>query len=104
MTLFKLLRKEVALEWNYECEVALTRLKKALFQPPTFSRPEEGEISYLYLFVAFEVVSVALLRETKEDQKLVYFMRKALQKLEIHYHIIEKVASYGRLEDFDVTS
>lgn len=59
----------------------------------------------MYLSVAFEFVSVALIRETKEDKKTsVYFMRKALQKLEIHYQIIEKVASYCRLGDFEVTS
>ena len=61
LTLFKLLRKEVAFEWTEECEKALTHLKQELSQPPVLSRPEKDEIIYLNLVVASEAISVALI-------------------------------------------
>ncbi|MCI44756.1 hypothetical protein A2U01_0065995, partial [Trifolium medium] len=62
-----------------ECEQALQHLKKALSEPPVLSRPNDEEVLYLYLAVASEAVSAALIRETTEGQKLVYFTSKALQ-------------------------
>jgi hypothetical protein len=44
---FKILRK--AFEWNSECEEAFGKLKEYLINPPLLSRPDEGEILYLYL-------------------------------------------------------
>ncbi|GAU33272.1 hypothetical protein TSUD_279460 [Trifolium subterraneum] len=90
--LFKLLRKESAFEWTEECEQALQHLKKALFEPPVLSRRDDGEVLYLYLVVASEVVSTILIRETLEGQKPVYFTSKALQGPELRYQRIEKVA------------
>ncbi|MCI29151.1 hypothetical protein A2U01_0050360, partial [Trifolium medium] len=92
LPLFKLLRKESAFEWTEECEQALQHLKKALSEPPVLSRPEVEEILYIYLAVSSEAVSAALIRETTEGQKPVYFTSKALQGPEIRYQQIEKVA------------
>ncbi|GAU48525.1 hypothetical protein TSUD_243030 [Trifolium subterraneum] len=92
LPLFKLLRKESAFEWTEECEQALQHLKKALSEPPVLSRPDVGEVLYLYLAVAFEAVSASLIRETLEGQKSVYFTSKALQGPELRYQQIEKVA------------
>ena len=61
---FKLLRKEATFEWTNECEQALLHLKKALSEPPVLSRPENGETLYLYLAVATEALSAALIRVT----------------------------------------
>lgn len=58
---FKLLRKETAFEWTDECETALTRLKRALSQPPILSRPDQGETLYLYLSVSSDAVSTVLI-------------------------------------------
>ncbi|MCH79596.1 hypothetical protein A2U01_0000348 [Trifolium medium] len=77
------------------CEQALQHLKKALSEPPVLSRPEVEEVEvvlYLYIAVSTEAVSDALIRETTEGQKPVYFTRKALQGPEIRYQQIEKVA------------
>ncbi|CAJ2675664.1 unnamed protein product [Trifolium pratense] len=63
---FKLLKKEAVFEWTDECEQALQHLKKA--------------------------VSAALIRETNEGQKPVYFTSKALQGPELRYQQIEKIA------------
>ncbi|GAU33418.1 hypothetical protein TSUD_21110 [Trifolium subterraneum] len=91
LPLFKLLRKESAFEWTEECEQTLQHLKKTLFEPPVLSHPDEGEVLYLYLTVASEVVSATLIRETLEGQKPVYFTSKALQGPELRYQRIEKV-------------
>ncbi|MCI65091.1 hypothetical protein A2U01_0086349, partial [Trifolium medium] len=64
LPLFKLLRKEAAFEWTEEYEWALQHLKKALFEPPVLSRPNDEDVLYLYLVVASEAVSAALIRET----------------------------------------
>ncbi|GAU44271.1 hypothetical protein TSUD_133170 [Trifolium subterraneum] len=92
LPLFKLLRKESAFEWTEECEQTLQHLKKALSEPPVLSRPDVGEVLYLYLAVASEAVSATLIRETLEGQKPVYFTIKALQGPELRYQRIKKVA------------
>jgi len=89
---FKLLRKETKFEWTDECENALKHLKQTLSTPPVLSRPEQGEVLYLYLYVSSDAVSAVLIRETAEGQKLVYFTSKALLGPETRYQKIEKVA------------
>jgi hypothetical protein len=89
---FKLLRKETKFEWTDECETALKHLKETLSVPPVLSRPDQGEILYLYLSVSSDVVSAVLIRETAEGQKLVYFTSKALLGPKTRYQRIEKVA------------
>jgi len=63
---FKLLRKETKFEWTDECEAALKHLKETLSAPLVLSRPNQGEVRYLYLFVSSDAVSVVLVRETPE--------------------------------------
>jgi len=89
---FKLLRKETKFEWTEECEAALKHLKETLSAPPVLSRPDQGEVLYLYLSVSSDVVSAVLVRETSEGQKPVYFTSKALLGPETRYQKIEKVA------------
>ncbi|XP_058734152.1 uncharacterized protein LOC131605870 [Vicia villosa] len=89
---FKLLQKEATFEWSEECEQALSHLKQVLSKPPVLSRPGDNEILYLYLAVSNEAVSAALIRETEDGQKSVYFTSKALQGPEVRYQQIEKVA------------
>ncbi|CAJ2638011.1 unnamed protein product [Trifolium pratense] len=92
LPLFKLLRKEAVFEWTDECEQALQHLKKALSEPLVLSRPDVEEVLYIYLSVASEAVRAALVRETTEGQKPVYFTSKALKGPELIYQQIEKVA------------
>ncbi|XP_058753186.1 uncharacterized protein LOC131626387 [Vicia villosa] len=91
LPLFKLLHKETAFEWTEECERALSHLKQAFSSPPVLSRPEAGETLYLYLAVAAEAVSAALIRETPEGQRPIYFTSKALHGPEVRYQQIKKV-------------
>ncbi|XP_062147745.1 uncharacterized protein LOC133856706 [Alnus glutinosa] len=87
---FKILRK--AFEWNRECNEAFGKLKEYLVNPPLLSRPDEGEILYLYLAVSPSVVSSALVREDSGIQKPVYFTSKALHGAKERYPWIEKLA------------
>jgi len=63
---FKLLRKETKFEWTDECEAALTHPKGTLSQPSFLSRPDPGEILYIYLLVSSDAVSAILIRETPQ--------------------------------------
>jgi hypothetical protein len=89
---FNLLRKDTKFEWIDECETALKHFKETLLAPPVLSRPEQGEVLYLYLYVSSDTVSAVLIRETTECQKPVYFASKALLGPETRYQKIEKVA------------
>jgi hypothetical protein len=88
---FKLLRKETKFEWTDKCEATLKHLKGALSQL-VLSRPNQGEVLYLYLSVSFDAVSAVLIRETPEGHKPTYFTNKALKGPETRYHKIEKVS------------
>jgi hypothetical protein len=70
-----------AFEWNNECEEAFGRLKEYLTNPQLLSRPDEGEILYLYLAVSSSAVSSTLIREDSGIEKPVYFTSKALHGL-----------------------
>jgi hypothetical protein len=90
LPLFKILKK--AFEWNSECEEAFGKLKEYLINPPLLSRPDEGEILYLYLAVSPSAVSSALVCEDSGIQKPVYFTSKALHGAKERYPRIEKLA------------
>ena len=68
---FKVLKK--AFQQTDECEDALTKLKEYLAQPPLLSSLVTGEKLYLYLAVFNTAVSLVVIREEKEVQKLVYY-------------------------------
>jgi hypothetical protein len=87
---FKILKK--AFEWNSECEEAFEKLKEYLTNPALLSRPDEGEILYLYLAVCPSAVSSALVREDSGIQKSVYFTSKEIHVAEERYPQIEKLA------------
>jgi len=89
---FKLLRKETKFEWTEECEAALKHLKETLFAPTVLSRPDQGKVLHLHLYVSSDAISAFLVRETPEGQKPVYFPSKALLGPETRYQKIEKVA------------
>lgn len=70
----------------------LPGLKKRYPSPPVLTRPVEGEILQLYLFVSEEVLSVVLIRETEEGHQPVCFVSRALQGPEVRYQKVEKAA------------
>ena len=54
------------------------------------SRPEEEEVLFAYVVVAFNVVSFVLIRVDNGVQKPVYYVGKFLHKAEVHYLPLEK--------------
>ena len=62
-----------------ECEEALAKLKVYLMKPPLLSLSMMGEKLYLYLVMSSIAVSLALIREEENVQKLVYYTSQAFQ-------------------------
>ena len=60
---FNLLRGGKKFEWTEECELAFQELKKHLVEPPILSKPEMGEVLYLYLSTTEHAISAMLVRE-----------------------------------------
>ncbi|XP_061366467.1 uncharacterized protein LOC133309691, partial [Gastrolobium bilobum] len=92
LPLFGLLKKGTAFRWSEECENAFQEFKRALSCPPVLAKPDDGEMLYLYLVVGTEAIGAALVKESKEGQKPVYFISKVLQGAELRYQEVEKVA------------
>ncbi|XP_075665208.1 uncharacterized protein LOC142634839 [Castanea sativa] len=86
---FKVLKK--AFQWTGECEEALAKLKKYLMKPPLLSPFVIGEELYIYLAVSNTVVSLALIREEENVQKLVYYTSQAFQGAEANCRRMEKI-------------
>ncbi|XP_061352377.1 uncharacterized protein LOC133297279 [Gastrolobium bilobum] len=87
-----LLKKGTTFRWSDECEKAFQEFKRALSCPLVLAKPDEGEMLYLYLVVGAEAISAALIKESKERQKPVYFISKVIQGAELGYQQVEKVA------------
>ena len=67
--------------------MAFQQLKEYLSRPPIMSKPEEDEILFAYIAVASHAVSLVLVRDKNEVQKLVYYVSKSLHKARfITYH------------------
>ena len=72
--------------WTEEWKSAFDAINQYLIEPPTLSNLEEGKELYMYLVVPDYAVSVVLFRQTSKDgQKPVYYVSKALVDAETHY-------------------
>src|ERR1044072_3056588 len=91
LPLYNLLKKGKNFEWTDECEAAFRSLKTTLTKPPILTRPDKGEPLFLYLAVGDRAVSAALVKETSEGQRPIYFTSKILQGPELRYQRLEKV-------------
>ena len=54
------------------------------------SRPEVDEVLFVYIVVAFLVVSLVLVRVDSGVQMLVYYVSKSLHETEVRYLPLEK--------------
>ena len=54
------------------------------------SRPEKEEVLFAYIFVAFHVASLVLIRVNNGVQKPVYYVSKSLHEAEVRYLPLEK--------------
>ena len=74
-----------------ECETTFQELKHHLSNPPLLSLSKEGKDLFLYLAVSITTVSVALIKEEKRLQLLVYYVSQAFQGVEARYPRIKKI-------------
>jgi len=89
---FKTIRNKAPFGWTAECEKAFVNLKDYLSSDLVLTRPEPGEILYLYLGVAEEVVSAVLVRKDNKLHRPVFFVSHVLKDAELRYARIEKIA------------
>ena len=83
---FLILKGINVIGWTSDYELAFEEIKRYLAQPPILSSPQFGEQLYMYLAVYDCVVSVVLFRCVKEkEQKLVYYISKAMVNAETWY-------------------
>ena len=54
------------------------------------SKPEEEEVLFAYIVVAFHAVSLVLIRVDDGVQRPVYYVSKSLHKAEVRYLPLEK--------------
>ena len=80
-------------EWNEECDEALTAIKQYLVEPPVLACTEAGETLFVYLVVSDVSVSAALFQEDENrKQRLVFFVSKSLVDVETRYNHLEQAA------------
>lgn len=89
---FKTLKNISNFEWISDCQKTFKELKVHLSSLKFFSQPKEGEDIFLYLRVSKSTVRVALVKEDKEIQCLVYFSSHTLHNVETRYLKVEKMA------------
>ncbi|KAL0456895.1 UNVERIFIED_CONTAM: Retrovirus-related Pol polyprotein from transposon opus [Sesamum latifolium] len=89
---FKTLRKAESFSWNKECQEAFDKLKEYLSKPPLLTKPQVGEMLYIYLSASEEAVSAVLVRAEGREHQPVYYISKVLQGTELKYPPIEKLA------------
>ena len=76
---FQCLKKNSRFAWIDECEAAFLKLKEYLATPPVLCKPRAGVSLRLYFAVTEWAISSVLVQDQDQVQRLIYFVRKALQ-------------------------
>ncbi|RVW99888.1 hypothetical protein CK203_029237 [Vitis vinifera] len=77
--------------WMGECGQAFEEVKHYLTKPPIPSSPQSGEQFYMYLAISDCVVNAILFRHIGDkEQRLVYYMSKAMVDVETWYSRMEQ--------------
>ena len=87
---YLLINKWKGFEWSEDCTVAFQQLKEYLSWPPIMSSPAADEVLYAYIAVALHAVSLVLIRDDNDLQRLVYYVSKSLHKAAVRYLPLEK--------------
>ncbi|XP_071918759.1 uncharacterized protein [Coffea arabica] len=90
--LFKLLRKNVPLYWNEECQRAFDKIKDYLLHPPVLVPPKPGRPLIMYLSVLEGAVGCVLGQHDDSGRKeqAIYYLSKKFTQYEANYSFIEK--------------
>ncbi|PKI40931.1 hypothetical protein CRG98_038679 [Punica granatum] len=91
--LFRLLRKNTAIEWNEECQKAFNTIKAYLVQPPVLVPPTPGRPLILYLTVRRQSLGCMLGQEEESThtEHAIYYLSKKFTDGESNYPEIEKM-------------
>ncbi|XP_052185282.1 uncharacterized protein LOC127796919 [Diospyros lotus] len=92
LSFLQTLRTGKKFEWTEQCQKSFEALKEYLKEVPLLTRPETGEMLYLYLGVSDKAVSAVLIKKEGQVDRPVYYVSKVLQGPETRYPFIEKVA------------
>ncbi|XP_038985250.1 uncharacterized protein LOC120111619 [Phoenix dactylifera] len=88
---FKILKRPKNFLWLEECQQAFEELRCLLASPPLLTKPQQGEVIYLYLAVSPVAVSSVLVRKEDKLQRPVYYTSRILRDAEIRYSKLEKI-------------
>ena len=71
--------------------MAFQELKQYLSHPPIMSSPMVDEVFFAYIIVALYAIRLVLIRVDSGIQRLVYYVSKSLNEVEVRYLLLEKV-------------
>nr|KYP71888.1 Retrovirus-related Pol polyprotein from transposon 17.6 [Cajanus cajan] len=89
--IFNLLKKPKNFHWDDRCEQAFSDFKIFLYAPPILTKPQSHADLLLYLAVADNAISAALMHNDGKKQIPIYFISRVLQDTEKKYQTIEKL-------------
>ncbi|PKI71177.1 hypothetical protein CRG98_008426 [Punica granatum] len=91
--LFRLLRKNAAIEWDEECQKAFDTIKAYLVRPPVLVPPTPGHPLVLYLTVRRQSLGCMLGQEEESThtERAIYYLSKKFTDGESNYPEIEKM-------------
>ena len=88
---FKLLRKNLPVEWNEECQKAFEKIKEYLISLLVLKPPRQGKPLILYLALKENEMGAILSQEGPEGvEHAVYYLSKKFLSYEEKYDLVEK--------------
>ena len=78
---YKILKKDKTFTWGEDCEKAFNLLKEYLSSLSILTRPNKGEVLFLYIATSEEVVGTILIIERNRELRLVYYTSKCCMEL-----------------------
>jgi len=90
--IFKLLRKNQAVKWNEDCQIAFDKIKQYLREPPILRPPVRRRPLILYLTVLDGSMGCVLGQqdETGKKEHVIYYLSKKFTDCEQRYSALEK--------------
>jgi len=90
--IFKLLRKNQAVKWNEDCQIAFVKIKQYLREPPILRPPVPGRPLIIYLTVLDGSMGCVLGQqdETGKKEHAIYYLSKKFTDCEQRYSALEK--------------
>ena len=90
--IFKLLKKDAAIQWTDECQESFDKIKEYLANPPVLVPPEPGRPLFLYLSVMDNSFGCVLGQHdiTGKKEQAIYYLSKKFTSYEVKYTLLEK--------------